>query len=91
MTVAFFTVLLFAEEDKAEKKADETSSKLVARGVTTIQTSDPTIAKGNFDKKVIEEHVRKILPKIRYCYENGLVKNYEINGRIVAEFVIQTN
>ena len=90
LSAAFFTVLLFAEEDKAEKKADETSSKLVARGVTTIQTSDPTIAKGNFDKKVIEEHVRKILPKIRYCYENGLAKNYEINGRIVVEFVIQT-
>lgn len=94
---AFLTVVLFADAEKAEEKPDkakteekaETSGKIVARGLTTIEIPHSATVKGALDKKVIEEHVRKILPKLRFCYENGVRKHPEIAGIIVLDFVIQ--
>ena len=96
---AFLTVVLFADAEKAEKKTDEeakteekaeTSGKTVARGLTTIEIPHTATVNGALDKKVIEEHVRKILPKLRFCYENGVRKHPEIAGIIVLNFVIQS-
>ena len=95
----FLTVVLFADPEKAEEKPDEevrteekaeTSGKIVARGLTTIEIPPhSSTVNGALDKKVIEEHVRKILPKLRFCYENGVRKHPEIAGIVVLDFVIQ--
>lgn len=95
---AFLTVVLFADAEKAEEKPDkakteekaETSGKIVARGLTTTEIPPhSSTVNGALDKKIIEEHVRKILPKLRFCYENGVRKHPEIAGIIVLDFVIQ--
>lgn len=95
---AFFTALLFAdgvnpgeksEETTETEEKSETNGKIVARGLTTIQIPNVATVKGPLDKKVIDEHVRKIVPKLRFCYENGVLKHPEIAGTVVLEFVIQ--
>ena len=95
---AFLTVVLFADAEKAEEKPEEevkteekaeTSGKIVSRGLSTTEIPHTATVNGALDKKVIEEHVRKILPKLRYCYENGVRKHPEIAGIVVLDFIIQ--
>jgi TonB family protein len=89
ITAAFLYGCASAESEKKEEKA-ETSGKIVARGLTTAENPHTATVNGALDKKVIEEHVRKILPKLRFCYENGVRKHPEIAGIIVLDFVIQS-
>lgn len=79
-----------ASTEKTEETT-ENRKKVVARGTITIEIPNSTTVQGSLDKKVINEYVRKILPKLRFCYENGLKKNPELAGGVVVKFVIQEN
>ena len=80
MKKILFLVLLVASFfygcASAEKTEETTENrkKVVARGTITIEIPNSTTIQGSLDKKVIDEYVRKILPKLRFCYEKGLKK-----------------
>jgi len=53
-----------------------------------VTTSDKKIKSGTIDKSVIDAYVQRNLAKIRWCYEKELIKNRNLGGRIVFNFII---
>ena len=83
----FFTALLFADVVKTEENSEETETEEIR--LTAIQILNSAMVKGALNYKVVDDHVREIMPKLRLCYENGVRKHPEIAGIIVLKFVIQ--
>lgn len=47
--------------------------------------------RGALDPAVIRQIIEERLPEIRYCYENALLKNTDLAGKISAAWTIQPN
>lgn len=58
-----------------------------ARGPGRIRMAN-AIVSGRLPAEVIQRVVRQNHGKIRYCYERGLAKNPNLNGRVGVRFVI---
>jgi hypothetical protein len=43
---------------------------------------------GKLDKNLVKEYIRKQLGKIKYCYQKGLQKNPELEGKVTVSFII---
>jgi hypothetical protein len=46
---------------------------------------------GNLDKEIIRRIVRRHLNEVKYCYDQALVHNPKLDGRLVAQFTIAGN
>jgi len=45
--------------------------------------------KGDLDKNIIRRYIRRSLPRLRHCYEQALLRNDELEGKLVVEFRIE--
>lgn len=63
-----------------DKPAPDTSTKSATSGKVVIT--------GAIDKSVIDAYIQRNLAKIRKCYEKELMKNSDLDGRIVIYFII---
>jgi hypothetical protein len=43
---------------------------------------------GSLDKNIIRRYIRQRLARVRYCYEKALVVDHDLEGDVVAEFLI---
>ena len=43
---------------------------------------------GQLDKKIIQKIIRRHMPEIKWCYQQGLQKNQRLEGKIVVSFTI---
>jgi biopolymer transport protein ExbD len=48
----------------------------------------PVSAAGDLSRDVIQQHIRKQLPRIRHCYERELINQTDLEGTIRTEFQI---
>lgn len=56
-------------------------------GATGAGTDDAAAAQG-LDKNVIRQHIRSVLPSIEDCYEQELLNDPTLEGRVVVNFLI---
>jgi hypothetical protein len=51
---------------------------------------DPSCGAGGcgLDKSIIRRYIKRSMEKIRYCYERQLLTNADLEGTVVASFVI---
>jgi len=47
--------------------------------------------RGNLDKEIIRRIVRRHLNEVKYCYDQALVRQPKLEGRLVAQFTIAGN
>jgi Ca-activated chloride channel homolog len=55
--------------------------------VPQVRIGDATVM-GGLDKSIIRRYVRQRLARVRYCYEKALVVDHDLEGDVVAEFLI---
>ena len=48
----------------------------------------PAIVRGGLDKEIVRRVVRQHLNEVRYCYEQALVRQPSLAGRVVTQFTI---
>jgi hypothetical protein len=56
----------------------------------TVHIGDAVVT-GGLDTKIIGRYIRRNLPKIKYCYEKQLLLDQDLEGTVVADFVIDQN
>ncbi len=74
-----------------------TATELTTLGMDVLGdkgSSIPTVrlrqieVRGDLDKNIIRRYVRRVMPKIRYCYQNRLANNPGLSGNATAQFMI---
>ena len=80
-----------AEQTPADPESQQTAEETTPEDSTT---EDPTAnipvgaPMGSLDKSIIDGKVREILPDVKTCYDEGLVAQPDLTGRVVIEMVI---
>jgi hypothetical protein len=65
------------------------AGKLGPRHATTPEViASHAEVRGNLDKEIIRRIVRRHLNEVRYCYDQALVSQPKLAGRLVAQFTI---
>ena len=67
-----------AEESKPEKSTTEDPTANIPVGAPM----------GSLDKSIIDAKVREVLPDVKTCYNDGLVTQPDLTGRVVIKMVI---
>jgi outer membrane biosynthesis protein TonB len=90
---------LSAEGDVQVAKLGGTSVEAYQGGLSAIDTSSDIAAvqitrrevevRGALDPAVIRQIIEERLSEIRYCYENSLLKNDQLSGKVAASWTIQ--
>jgi hypothetical protein len=64
-------------------------------GTHHAKVPDPILGvasvRGTLDKEIIRRIVRRHLNEVKYCYDQALVKQPKLDGRLVAQFTIAGN
>jgi hypothetical protein len=71
-------------KDKLEKKRTHTA------GAPEAMEGRVTVV-GSLDKDVIRRVIKRAMPAIKYCYEQGLLQNKNLAGKVSIYFVISNN
>ena len=58
------------------------------KGMTRVQPGK-VISKGSLSREEIQRVIRRVMNQIKFCYERELNKNPNLEGKIVASWVIQ--
>ena len=81
-----------AEAEKARADAEKVKAEAEAEKADTDPSSAPAaMVEGGLGKEQIRTVVRGHINEIRDCYNEGLSKNPELGGRVVASFKIEAD
>ncbi len=58
--------------------------------VPTIRTGTASV-RGSLSKEVIRRYIRRHINQIRFCYEQQLARQPDLNGRVAVRFVISSS
>jgi TonB family protein len=66
-----------------------TQIKIKGTGARKIKTYGAGAdVSGQLDKKIIQKIIRRHMPEVKWCYQQGLQKNQRLEGKIVVSFTI---
>jgi outer membrane biosynthesis protein TonB len=67
------------------------------KGTLPIKPQNPTASdgtasiSGGIDKDVVRRVIRRAMPSIKFCYEQGLASKPNLSGKVVIDFTIATS
>jgi hypothetical protein len=74
--------------EQAEMPEQPVPSADPERAPTVQQVAPKAEVHGAYDKDLIRRIVRAHISEVRYCYNEGLEKDPELEGRVIVDFVI---